>query len=86
LSELLTHLDPVDLVIIEGYKRDDHPKVEAWREAAGNDLIAPGDQTVRAVASNDRPDVDCPVIGLDDIPEIADFILNDLGMALKRTA
>lgn len=86
LAELLTHLEPVDIVIIEGYKRDRHPKIEAWREETGNELIAPGDPTVRAVASNDSPPVDCPVIGLDDIPAIADFILNDLGMALKRTA
>lgn len=86
LSELLSHLDPVDLVIIEGYKRDDHPKVEAWRAETGQPLIAADDPTVRAVASNDTPPTVRPVIGLDDIPAIADFILDDLGMALRKTA
>lgn len=86
LSELLTHLAPVDLVIVEGYKRDDHPKVEAWRAETGQPLIALDDPTVRAVASNDRPVTDKPVIGLDDIPAIADFILADLGLALRKTA
>ena len=90
LSELLSHLDPVDLVIVEGYKRDDHPKIEAWRAVNAHPLIAAGDPTVRAVASNDTPDPDHlagrPVIGLDDISGIAEFILDDLGMALKRIA
>ena len=86
LGDLLTHLDRVDLVIVEGYKRDDHPKVEAWRAETGQPLIAAEDPTVRAVASNDAPETDKPVIGLDDIPAIADFILSDLGMSLRKTA
>ena len=49
-------------------------------------LIAAEDPTVRAVASNDAPPTDKPVIGLDDIPAIADFILSDLGMELRKTA
>ncbi|MFK7945865.1 MAG: molybdopterin-guanine dinucleotide biosynthesis protein B [Paracoccaceae bacterium] len=86
LSDLLTHLAPVDLVIIEGYKRDSHPKVEAWRAETGQPLIATEDTTIRAVASKDAPDTDRPVIDLDDISAIADFILADLGMALRKTA
>ena len=86
LDDLLTHLDPVDLVIVEGYKRDGHRKVEAWRAETGQPLIAAGDPTIRAVASNDAPETDKPVIGLDDIPAIADFILADLGLAQRQTA
>ena len=52
LAELLTRLSPVDLVLIEGYKRDDHPKVEAHRVETGNPLIAPGDPTIKAIASD----------------------------------
>jgi molybdopterin-guanine dinucleotide biosynthesis protein MobB len=87
LKELLTHLAPVDLVIVEGYKRDAHPKVETWRAETGQPLIALDDPTVRAIASNDAPgDVSQPVIGLDDIPGIADFILSDLGLELRKSA
>jgi molybdopterin-guanine dinucleotide biosynthesis protein B len=87
LSELLGHLASVDLVIVEGYKRDGHPKVEAWRAETGQPLIALEDPTVRAIASNDRPaGVSQPVIGLDDVSVIADFILSDLGLALRRSA
>ncbi len=40
LAELLGKLAPVDLVLIEGYKRDAHPKIEAHRAETGNPLIA----------------------------------------------
>jgi len=87
LSELLSHLAPVDLVIVEGYKRDDHPKVEAWRAETGQPLIALEDPTERAIASNDAPEgTTQPVIGLDDIAGVADFILSDLGLKLRRSS
>lgn len=80
LSALLEKLDPVDLILIEGYKRDSHPKVEAFREAAGNPLIAPGDPSIRAVASDSAMDLDRPVFDLDDTAAIADFILGEVGL------
>ncbi|MEM9581447.1 MAG: molybdopterin-guanine dinucleotide biosynthesis protein B, partial [Pseudomonadota bacterium] len=40
LADLLTKLAPVDIVLVEGYKRDAHPKVEAHRAETGNPLIA----------------------------------------------
>ncbi|MEL6889328.1 MAG: molybdopterin-guanine dinucleotide biosynthesis protein B, partial [Pseudomonadota bacterium] len=43
LDALLARLSPVDLVLVEGYKRDAHPKVEAHRVVTGNPLIAPDD-------------------------------------------
>ena len=81
LEALIARLDPCDIVIVEGYKRDAHPKVEAWRAETGQPLIAREDPTVRAVASNDAPEAAQPVIGLDDVAAIADFILADLGLA-----
>ncbi|WP_283647137.1 molybdopterin-guanine dinucleotide biosynthesis protein B, partial [Marinovum algicola] len=45
LEALLTQLAPCDLVLVEGYKRDRHPKIEAQRAATGQPLIAPGDPT-----------------------------------------
>lgn len=86
LETLIGKLEPVDLVLVEGWKRDSHPKIEAWRAATGQPLIARGDPTIRAIASNDAPAASQPVIGLDDIPAIADFLLADLGMELRRRA
>ena len=80
LSALLEKLTPVDLVLVEGYKRDSHPKVEAHRAETGNPLIAPDDPTVRAVASDTALDLDRPVFDLDDTKAIADFILQEVGL------
>ncbi|MEY1557479.1 molybdopterin-guanine dinucleotide biosynthesis protein B [Yoonia sp. R2331] len=80
LADLLTRLDPVDLVLVEGYKRDAHPKIEAYRHATGHPLLAPGDPTVRGVASDAAVNVPCPRFDLDDTVAIADFILQEVGL------
>ncbi|MEL7091053.1 MAG: molybdopterin-guanine dinucleotide biosynthesis protein B [Pseudomonadota bacterium] len=80
LEALLARLSPVDLVLIEGYKRDRHPKVEAHRSETGNPLIAPDDPTVRAVASDTPLALDRPVFDLNDTAAIADFILAEVGL------
>ncbi|WP_294620763.1 molybdopterin-guanine dinucleotide biosynthesis protein B [uncultured Roseovarius sp.] len=80
LEALLAKLAPVDLVLVEGYKRDRHPKIEAHRSVTGNPLIAPEDDTVRAVASDTDLDLDRPVFDLDDTKAIADFILEQVGL------
>jgi molybdopterin-guanine dinucleotide biosynthesis protein MobB len=80
LSDLLAMLAPCDLVLIEGYKRDRHPKIEAYRAETGHALIAPGDPTIRAVASDVALDLDRPVFDLDDTGAIADFILGEVGL------
>ncbi len=80
LQDLVAKLDPVDLVLVEGYKRDSHPKVEAHRASTGNPLLAPGDPTVRAVATDTPLDIDRLTFDLDDTAAIADFILSEVGL------
>jgi molybdopterin-guanine dinucleotide biosynthesis protein B len=80
LDDLLGRLDPVDLVLVEGYKRDGHAKVEAYRAVTGNPLIARDDITIRAVASDTPMDMDRPVFDLDNTAAIADFILSEVGL------
>jgi len=79
LAHLLARLSPVDLVLIEGYKRDRHPKVEAHRAVTGQPLIAPNDETIRAVASDVPLTLDRPVFDLNDTTALADFILREVG-------
>ncbi|HSZ53059.1 MAG TPA: molybdopterin-guanine dinucleotide biosynthesis protein B, partial [Caulobacteraceae bacterium] len=75
LEDLLTRLDPVDLVLVEGYKRDTHPKLEVWRAANGKPPIFPDDPTVIALATDAAPPgVALPVLDLDDIAAIARFV------------
>ncbi|MFV2002370.1 MAG: gephyrin-like molybdotransferase Glp, partial [Paracoccaceae bacterium] len=74
-------LEPVDLVLVEGYKRDAHPKVEAHRAQIGNPLIARDDASVVAIASDVAiPDITVPVFDLDDVSGVADFILAAVGL------
>ncbi len=81
LASLLDRLDPVDLVLVEGYKRDRHPKIEARRRATAQDLIAEGDATIEAVATDGPAEgIALPVFALDDVAAIADFILARVGL------
>ena len=74
LGDLLEQLSPVDLVLIEGYKRDRHPKIEAHRKETGQPLIAPEDETIVAVASDTSVTIDRPVLDLNDTASIANCI------------
>lgn len=75
LREVLTHLSPVDLVIVEGYKTQDHPKLEVHRGAVGKPLLYPNDPNIVAIASDTRPpNLDLPFAALDDVEAIADLV------------
>jgi molybdopterin-guanine dinucleotide biosynthesis protein MobB len=81
LADLLARLDPVDLVLVEGWKRERHPKIEARRAATAQNLIAEDDATIEAVASDaPLPGLAVPVFDLDDVPGVADFILARVGL------
>lgn len=85
LSAVLARLAPVDLVLVEGYKRDSHQKLEVSRVDTGQDMIQPGDPLIRAVAT-DAPGLalSVPVLDLNDTAAIADFILTEVGLASPR--
>ncbi len=80
LAELLARLNPVDLVLVEGFKREPHPKIEAFRQSAGTELIALRDPSIRAVASDTPLELDRPVFDLNDTAAIADFVQVELGL------
>ncbi len=81
LEELLARLSPVDLVLIEGYKRAPHPKIECHRAASTRPLLARSDASIRAVASDTAlGGLAVPVFALDDTDAIAGFILAEVGL------
>jgi molybdopterin-guanine dinucleotide biosynthesis protein B len=84
LEAALARLSPCDLVLVEGYKREGHPKIEARRQAAGrSEPLAPGDPSILAVAADHSTDADGrPLFHLDDVPKIADFI--EASLSLRR--
>jgi molybdopterin-guanine dinucleotide biosynthesis protein B len=75
LRELVAHLSPVDLVIVEGFKTERHPKIEVHRSEVGKPLLFPDDPNIFAIAT-DAPlkDARVPAANLDDIEAIADFV------------
>lgn len=82
LPAILARLAPVDLVLVEGYKRDAHAKIEVFRRETGHQMIQPGDPLVRAVATDaDLGRLPVPLLDLNNTAEIAGFILQELGLA-----
>src|SRR3712207_356132 len=56
LDELLARMSPADLVVVEGFKRFPHPKVEVHRRERGTPLLARDDPTIVAVATDEPLD------------------------------
>lgn len=76
LAELLDKLSDVDLVLIEGFKRQSFPKLEVYRAENGKPLLHPGDGWIVAIASDvPLPDAKVPVIDLNNVETIADVLL-----------
>ena len=76
LPDLLSKLAPVDLVLVEGFKRDPFPKLEIHRVANGKPLLQPADPHIIAIACDTPlPSAVVPVIDLNDIEGIVDVLL-----------
>ena len=76
LGALVAKMSPVDLVLVEGFKRDAFPKLDIHRAANGKPLIHPDDPHVVAIASDVAlPNVGIPVIDLNDVNIICDCLL-----------
>ncbi|QRM55700.1 molybdopterin-guanine dinucleotide biosynthesis protein B [Sinorhizobium sp. BG8] len=86
LAEILARLAPCDLVLIEGYKFEPVPKIEARRtEAANRTPLAPLDPHIAAIAADHQvEDTTLPVFDLDDTDAIADFIEKTVGLERPR--
>ena len=76
LPELLRLLKPVDLVLIEGFKRDPLPKIEIFRTANGKPPMHPNDRDIVALISDaGEPSGGLPHASIDDIAAAADLVL-----------
>jgi len=74
LRDLLDKLDPVDFVIVEGFKRDAHPKIEVNRQANQKPWMHPDMPGIVAVASDTLPPYALPWVSLDDVEAVAGLI------------
>jgi len=76
LAQLLRRVSPCDLVLVEGYKTQPHPKMEVFRESLRRRPLHPHDPRVVAVASDRSfPEAGVPVVDLNDIRAVADLVL-----------
>lgn len=76
LPDLLRRLTPTGLALVEGFKREAHPKLEVFRAANGRPPLHPDDARIVGIASDvPFPQAAVPVVGLDDIDAIAGLVL-----------
>ncbi len=81
LADTLARLSPCDLVIVEGYKRDRHPKIEVRDLKFDHPTLSPSDPTVVAIAASGPIEGESvPVFDRDDVATIAAFITAQLGI------
>jgi molybdopterin-guanine dinucleotide biosynthesis protein B len=76
LAEHLQRLSRCDLVLVDGYKSEAHPKLEVFRESVGKSALYPTDSRIVAVASDKQLlDVAIPQVDLNNIAAVADLVL-----------
>lgn len=85
LDEIVARMAPCDLIVVEGYKREPHRKIEARRLAARETTpIAPTDPTIVAVAADHAVDAGAlPVFALEDIAAMADLVERETGLTAR---
>jgi molybdopterin-guanine dinucleotide biosynthesis protein B len=91
LDALLAKLSLVDLVLVEGFKKQAHPKLEVYRAAVGKPLLHPEDPNIVAIASDGKVAASVSVVSLNDIEAVADILVDkaaplDTVMARVRSA
>ncbi len=86
IETLIRHMTPVDLLLIEGFKHEDHDKLEVHRAGLGKPLLSPEDRHIVAVASDTTiPEATVPVLDLNDISAIADFVIAHCGLSARAS-
>lgn len=86
LALLVTELNPklADLIIVEGFKQAQIPKIEVYRPSINDRLLAESDATIIAVATDVALNIKVPVLDLNDTASIATFILEFIQFAERR--
>ena len=81
LAEILAKLAPCDLVIVEGYKRDTHDKIEVRKLGLDHPPLAGEDPTIVAIAADGTfANAPVPVFDRDDVTALAAFIIAHMGL------
>src|SRR5687767_13014462 len=84
LQDLVKHLSPCDLLIVEGYKSEAIPKIEVHRRDAQVPMLHPDDPHVVAVATDEPLETALPQLDVNDVEAIARFIIRHLALDRAR--
>ena len=84
LDELLAHLGPCDLVLVEGFKRAPIPKIEVHRAVVTEPLLHPDDPNIVAIATDTLLVTPLPRLDINDPGQVADFIVDHLALWAGR--
>ena len=84
LDELLSKLKPVDLVLVEGFKKENHTKLEVHRDKLGKELICQTDPKICMVASDiELFGLNVPVFDINDYDAISEFMIEYLKLKVN---
>lgn len=74
-EDQVKRISPCDLLLVEGFKHAPIPKLEVWRKETGEPLLHPNDPHIVAVASDAKIETRLPLLDLNDVDAICQFIL-----------
>jgi molybdopterin-guanine dinucleotide biosynthesis adapter protein len=80
LDALVSQMGPVDIVLVEGFRASQIPKIEVFRPSLGKAPRWPGDQTIVAVATDESLDIPLQVLDMNDTMRVAAFVRHHVGL------
>lgn len=80
LNDILGRMSPCDLVLLEGFKRAAHPKIEVHRPSLGKPPVWTEDCGIVAVASDEPIECGLPCLDLNNPEQVTDFVLKQVGL------
>ena len=86
LWELAANAGSADIILVEGFKTERHPKIEIRRrDAASHTPLAPSDPSILGIVSDFETSAGgLPIFHIDAVEEIAQFIANAVSLAEKK--
>jgi molybdopterin-guanine dinucleotide biosynthesis protein B len=86
VSDLLARMVPVDIVLLDGFRRSSYPKIEVVQSGQDHTLLAPYDPMILAITSDVQVVADVPCLALSDIGALADFVLANAQDSIQMPA
>lgn len=80
LTEMINRLAPVDLVLVEGFKAEAHPKIECHRAGRERPLISAENTSIVALATDIEVETALPILDINNVADVADWVLDYLEM------